>query len=90
MAAQRTNPQVTRNPRATWALVCALIAALAQVPFVPIPYGGFLFGVAAVALGFVAHRDASRGMRGGGLAIVAIVIGALSFVSEGARVVQSF
>jgi len=90
MATQRTDPQVTRNPRATWAMVFALIAAVAQIPFVPIPLGGFLFGVAAVVLGVLALGDASRGMRGRGLAIAAIVIGALSFVGETIRVVQSF
>jgi len=64
-----------RSSRATWGLVCGVIAAVSAIPFVPGPYFEFLFGAAAVILGILGIRDATAGMRGKGFAVAAIVLG---------------
>ena len=66
-----------RSWRATWGFVSAVVAAVSAIPFVPGPYFEYLFGVVAIVLGLLGFRDASHGMRGKGLAVAAVVLGAL-------------
>ena len=81
MSTKQNPPEVTtRSPRAGWGLACGLIAAISAIPFVPGPYFEFLFGAAAIVLGSLGLQDASHGMRGKGMALSAIVLGAITIV----------
>jgi hypothetical protein len=45
---------------------------------VPGPYFEFVFGAVAIVLGSLGLQDASHGMRGKGMALSAIVLGAIA------------
>ena len=67
MAMRQTAPEAApRSSKATWGLVCGVIAAISAIPFVPGPYFEYLFGVAAIVLGALGSQEASHGLRGRG------------------------
>lgn len=83
MAMRQTAPEAApRSSKATWGLVCGVIAAISAIPFVPGPYFEYLFGVAAIVLGALGSQEASHGLRGRGIAVSAIVLGALVIAYE--------
>ena len=63
----------SRSPMATAGVVCGIVGALGVIPFVP--FVEYLFGPAAIVLGILGLRDASRGMTGKGMSVLAIVLG---------------
>jgi hypothetical protein len=57
-----------------------VLADLTAIPFVPPPYAEYVLGAAAIALGALGLKDASRGMRGKGMSVPAILLGGLAIV----------
>jgi hypothetical protein len=81
MAMRQTAPEAApRSSKATWGLVCGVVAAISAIPFVPGPYFEYLFGAGAIALGALGVQETSHGQRGKGMAVSAIVLGALVIV----------
>jgi ABC-type multidrug transport system permease subunit len=77
-----------RSGRSVWALVCGVIAVIGVVPFVPVIE--YLFAPAAIVLGAFGLRDAGNGMRGRGLALSGMVLGAAALLVALARYFASF
>ena len=77
-----------RSGRSVWALVCGVIAVIGVVPFVPVIE--YLFAPIAIVLGTFGLRDAGNGMRGRGLALSGIALGAAALLVALARYFASF
>lgn len=79
MSAKQTAPKSEpRSPKATWGFACGCVAVLSAIPFVPGPYFEYLFGIAAIVLGYLGYQEVARGVRGRGMSVAAVVLGALA------------
>ena len=79
--------RAVRSPRSTWALVCGVVGVIGLMPFVP--FLEYLFAPVAIVLGVLGLGDASRGVRGRGLAVSGIVLGVLTLLAIGVKAILS-